>query len=260
MPDDPGRGRERDLTVQARGWARVARASARVHNGPYDPGVNAALFDALEYAATQARLGIRDLVDAYLAGAPELDVHEAWEDVEDYLQRIADVHARNIASEYARVDRALPDWRRRLAIRIAAHDLALATHRAIGAQDERIDATRRAVVEVLDGAQAAGATEEELNSYIAELRVAQCDLAAVVITAAWIAAERALLAQRRATPLPRSAWATVREIADDRGVSVDVVATLIDEGVRRGLLAHDDADGVTRTGAGHKYAERSARH
>ncbi len=207
--------------MQARGWARVARASARVHNDPYDPGVNAALFDAIEYAATQARLGTRDLVDAYLAGAPQLDVHEAWENVEvsaAHRRRTRSEHRQRVRARRPRVARLAP----RLAMRIAAHDLALTTHRAIGAQDERIDVARRAVVEVLDGAQAAGATEEELDSYIAELRVAQCDLAAVIITAAWIAAERAVLAQRRATPLPRSAWATVPEIAADRGVSVDV--------------------------------------
>ena len=76
---------------------------------------------------------------------------------------------------------------------------------------------------------------------------------AVIVTAAWIATERARLAQRRATPLPRLAWATVQEIADDRGVSINVVAPLIDDAVRRGLLEHDDAHGVTVTTAGHEY-------
>jgi len=70
MVSEPDPDRESDLTVQARGWARVARASARVHSDGPAPGVNAVLFDAIEYAATEARLGMRDLVDAYIAGAP----------------------------------------------------------------------------------------------------------------------------------------------------------------------------------------------
>ena len=164
-----------------------------------------------------------------------------------------------LAGKLARIDPALPDWRRRLAMRIAIHDLELAAHRAFGSQDERIDRTRRAVQEDLDGARAADATEDQLDACIAELRIEQCDLAAVVITAMWIAAERARLAQRRATPLPRPAWATVQEIADDRGVSVDIVATHTDEAVRRGLLEHHDARDVTLTAAGHEHAERAAR-
>ena len=137
-------------------------------------------------------------------------------------------------------------------MRIAVHDLALAAHRAFGDQDERIDLTRRAVLEVLEGARAADAPEDELDAYIAELRVEQCDLPAVIVTAAWIAAERARLAQRRATPLPRHAWATVQEIADDRGVSIDIVAPLIDDAVRRGLLV-TTTYGVTVTAAGREY-------
>ena len=93
----------------------------------------------------QARLGIRDLVDAYIAGAPALDMHEAWDDVEGYLERIARVDADSIDSAFASIERALPDWRRQLALRIAAHDLALGAHRVLGGQDERIDVTRRAV-------------------------------------------------------------------------------------------------------------------
>ena len=122
------------------------------------------LFDAIEYAATEARLGMRDLVDAYIAGAPQLDVHEAWDDVEDYLQRIADVHVSKLGSQFTRIDRALPDWHHRLAMRIAAHVLALAAHRALGEQDDRIDLARRAVLEVLDGARAADVSEDERST------------------------------------------------------------------------------------------------
>ncbi|MEJ7784648.1 MAG: hypothetical protein WKF96_07580, partial [Solirubrobacteraceae bacterium] len=79
-----------DHRLNARAWARVARAAAHAH-APESRGVEASreLFDALQFAATAARMDLRELVDAYLAGAPQLDVHEAWTDVEDYLERIA---------------------------------------------------------------------------------------------------------------------------------------------------------------------------
>lgn len=222
------------------------------------PGANAALFDAIEHAATEARLGMGDLVDAYLAGARQLDVHEACDDIEDYLERIARLHTDSVGSTFARIDRALPGWRRRLALRIAAHDLALAAQRAFGEQDERIDRTRRGVLEILEGARAAGASEGELDAYVAELRVEQCDLASVVVTAAWICAERARLAQRRETPLPRPARAAPAEIAEDRGVAVDIVAPLVEDAVRRELLARDLAhDDVTVTAAGREYLART---
>lgn len=248
---DPDRGRYR--SVQARGWARVARASSGAYRDSPGPRANAALFDAIEYAATEARLGMGDLVDAYLVGAPQLDMHEAWEDVEGFLERIARVHAGTLDGAFARIDRALPDWRRRLALRIAAHDLALAAQRAFGDQDERIDITRRAVADVLEGACAADVTEGELDAYIAALRVEQCDLGQVIVTAAWIAGERARLAQRRGNALPRPAWAAVAEIAEDRGVAIEIVAALIDDAVHRGLLAGDGGGGVTVTPTGHEY-------
>jgi hypothetical protein len=75
------------------GGGRVAQASSRVYGDSAGRGSNAQLFDAIAYAATQARLDFGELVDAYLAGAPQLDIHEAWDDVEDYLQRIADADA-----------------------------------------------------------------------------------------------------------------------------------------------------------------------
>ncbi len=68
---------------QAGAWARVARASARVHGARAGaPEANRDLFDAIELAATHGRLDLGELVDAYLAGAPDLDVGEAWGDVE----------------------------------------------------------------------------------------------------------------------------------------------------------------------------------
>jgi len=205
-----------DPRCNARAWARVARTAAQAHApASRSAEANRKLFDALEDAATVARLDLRELVDAYLAGLPELDVHEAWSEVEDYLERIADVQT----SQLHRVV-ALPDWRERLAVRIAAHDLALAAHRLLGDQDEQIERARLAVVEVLDAAAAAGAGQDELDAFVRQLRREQCDVVSVVAAAAWVAGER-----RRAfgSALPEPAWATVAEIAADRGAPVDVV-------------------------------------
>jgi hypothetical protein len=109
MPDARDRDAASDVSLQARGWARVGQASSRVYGDSPGPGSNAQLFDAIAYAATQARLDIGELVDAYLVGAPQLDIHEAWDNVEDYLQPIADVDAHAIAAALARVERALRD-------------------------------------------------------------------------------------------------------------------------------------------------------
>ncbi len=94
----------------ARAWARVARARARVDEAA-GAEANRELFDALEFAATEARLALDELVDAYMAGAPALDLGEAWEDVEEHLQRIATAHKHDLDRVFARIDRALPDWR-----------------------------------------------------------------------------------------------------------------------------------------------------
>jgi hypothetical protein len=140
--------------------ARRARATAAADQPGAGAAANRELFDAIEYAATEGRLDLRDLVDAYTAGAPYLDCSDAWDAVVDYLERISNVQASGIWQAHARVERALPDWRRRLALRIAAHDLALAAHRALGGQDERIEQTRLAVADVLDGARAADAGDD----------------------------------------------------------------------------------------------------
>jgi hypothetical protein len=64
-----------DHRSQARAWARVARAAAHAHDVEHrGAAANRELFDALEFAATEARLDLRDLVDAYAAGARELEV------------------------------------------------------------------------------------------------------------------------------------------------------------------------------------------
>jgi hypothetical protein len=248
---------DHDSTLQARAWARVARGRAHVDRTA-GAAANRELFDALEYAATEARLALDELVDAYIAGAPDLKLSEAWEDVEDYLQRIAAAHEHDLDRAFARIERALPDWRRRLGLRIAAHDLALAAHHVAGDQDERIDLARRAVAEVLEGARAAGATERELDAHIAELRVEQCDLLAAIAAAAWIASERARLATTRSAALPALAWATPSEVAEHRGVPVDVVEPLLEDALQRGLL-HGHERGVAITAAGHEYLSEATR-
>ncbi|MCA1678108.1 MAG: hypothetical protein LC790_06655 [Actinobacteria bacterium] len=115
---------------QARAWARVARATAAAEQPGAGAAANRELFDAIEHAATDGRLDLRDLVDAYTAGVPHLDFSDAWDAVVDYLERISSVQASGIWQAHARVERALPDWRRRLGLRIAAHDLALAARSA----------------------------------------------------------------------------------------------------------------------------------
>jgi hypothetical protein len=54
-----------DHRSQAWAWARVARAAARAHDVEQrGAAANRELFDALQFAATGARLDLRDLVDA----------------------------------------------------------------------------------------------------------------------------------------------------------------------------------------------------
>lgn len=239
-----------DPRFSARAWARVARAAAQAH-APASRSAEASreLFDALEHAATVARLDLRELVDAYLAGVPELDLHEAWTEIEEYLERIADLQGLQLHRVVA-----LPEWRERLTVRIAAHDLVLAAHRVLGDQDEQIERTRLAVVEVLDAAGAAGATKDELDAFLLQLRSEQCDLVSVVAAAAWVSGERA-----RAHPvgLPAPAWATIEEIARDRGAPVDVVQALVSKALQRRLLASEPGRGVTVTAAGHAYNARA---
>jgi hypothetical protein len=192
------------------------------------------------------------------AGARELDLSDAFNDVEGYLQRIADVQQLTVSTSFARAERALPDWRRQLALRIAAHDGALSAHRALGGQEERIDQARLAVAEVLDGAGGADANDEEIDAFIHQLRIEQCDLVSVLSTAAWLTAERARLAHQRAITLPGLAWATAQEIADDRSVPLDIVEGLVDDALDRGLLAAPTPRGLVMTAAGREHIEHEA--
>ena len=110
----------------------------------------------------------------------------------------------------------LPEWRERLAVRIAAHDLTLAAHRMLGDQDEQIE---RARVAVLDAAAAAGVGQDELDAFVRQLRSDQCDVVSVIAAASWVAGERA---RAVGSALPGPAWATVDDIARDRGAPIDV--------------------------------------
>ena len=97
-----------DHRSQARAWARVARGAADAHDVERSgPEANRELLDALEFAATDARLDPRDLVDAYAPGARELDVSDAFDAVEEYLERIADVQELILSAAFARARRAL---------------------------------------------------------------------------------------------------------------------------------------------------------
>jgi hypothetical protein len=114
-----------------------------------------------------------------------------------------------------------------------------------------------AVADVLDGAHAADASDEEIDAYIRQLRVEQCDLLSVLTSAAWLAAERARLAQQRNISLPAPAWATPEEIAEDRGAPLDLIERLVDDALRRGLLTAAARRRVVLTAAGRDYAQRA---
>lgn len=239
-----------DNRLNAQAWARVASTAADVYGARgTEPGVNAALFDAIEFAATVAKLDLAELVDAYLAGAPHLDVSAAWKDVEDLLRRVTSVQE----LELHRVV-ALPEWRERLAVRIAAHDIALAAHRMLGDQGEQIERARLAVVEVLDGAAAAGASQDELDTFMRQLRTEQCDVVSVVAAAAWLATERA---RAFGMALPAPAWATPDEIAQDCGAPGEVVQARVDDALARGLL-RSEPRGLTVTPTGHDHIAQAA--
>jgi hypothetical protein len=130
----------------------------------------------------------------------------------------------------------------------------IASNKLRGCDDDRL----LAVVDVLEGARAADASEDELDAFIARLRVEQCDLVAVIAAAAWIAAERARLATSRSIALPASAWATPSEVAEHRGVPVDVVKPLFEDALQRGLLLGHDR-GIAVTAAGHDHLAQATR-
>ena len=174
---------------------------------------------------------------------------ELFDALEDYLERIADLQGMQLHRVVA-----LPEWRERVTVRIAAHDLALAAQRMLGDQDEQIERARLAVVEVLDAAAAAGAGQDELDAFVRQLRSDQCDIVSVIAAAAWVSGER-----RRAfgSALPEPAWATVHEIARDRGAPVEIVQPHVDDALARGLL-QAGARGVTVTSAGQQHTQRAA--
>ena len=60
---------------------------------------------------------------------PNSSLSEAWEEIEEKLSHIAEIHELDLKQTFDDLAHALPDWRRRLALRVAAHDLALAGQR-----------------------------------------------------------------------------------------------------------------------------------
>jgi hypothetical protein len=101
-------------------------------------------------------------------------------------------------------------------------------------------------------ARAVDASEDELDAFVRQLRIDHCDLTSVITSAAWLAVERARLAQLRSLVLPAPSWATTAEIADDRGAPLDHVTPLVDGALERGLLV-PHARGVVVTQAGHQH-------
>ena len=78
--------------------------------------------------------------------------------------------------------------------------------------------------------------------------------APLIAAAAWVAGERACAF---GSALPEPAWATVDEIAADRGAPVDVVQARVDDALARGLL-QASVRGLVVTPAGRRHTERAA--
>lgn len=243
---------------QAGPWARLASAAyeaeyRRAHRPGCSPQLERELQAAVAAAATHARMGWREMLGAYLAGAPGLDVSEARERLEDYLEVAARNDVIDVNQHHRDAPHTLPDWPRRLARLVAEHDQALAAHGPEGAEDER-----RAVASFLDAAAAAGVSQQLLDLCLRWQRIADCDLRSVLAAAAAIADERARLAVRRGQTLPDEPWATDDEIARHRGVARDVARELVDHAVSRGLLQRVPDRGVTITVAGRAYISPAA--
>jgi hypothetical protein len=106
-------------------------------------------------------------------------------------------------------------------------------------------------------AQAAGVLEALLDlPGLMHAPVEHGDLVSVITSAAWLAAERARLAQQRGLTLPGASWATTAAITDDRGASLDPAASPVGDALKRGLLALHER-GVVVTSAGHEHVLRA---
>lgn len=236
---------ELDRRSQARAWARVARAAAHAYDVAGSAvTANRELFDAIEFAATDARLELLDLVDAYAAGARGLALRSVRR-----RRGLPAPHRRRPTARPVRHVRA----RRARAARLAPPAGAATRHRAGRAPrarrpEDRIEQARLAVADILDGAGAAD--DQEIDTFIRQLRIEQCDLLSVLTAAAWLAAQRARLARQRDITLPGPAWATPQEIADDRGAPLDLVEQLVDDALRQGLLTAPTPRHVVLTPAG----------
>ncbi|MEJ7785995.1 MAG: hypothetical protein WKF96_14410 [Solirubrobacteraceae bacterium] len=87
-----------------------------------------------------------------------------------------------------------------------------------------------------------------------QLRTDQCDVVSVVAAASWVAGERR---RRFGSALPQPAWATVDEIAADRGAPLDVVQARVDDALQCGLL-QTCGRGLVVTPDGERHTERAA--
>jgi hypothetical protein len=244
------------LGEQAR--ARVARAAARVAGCDDDPEREAQreLYDAVAFAATEARLDLRELIDAYGQGVPEVAFSDAWDAVEDCMDEVAFLSWYRVAAACQDAARVAPDWRGRLRLAIVAHNLALVVYRARGFHYDRVEQMRLQLAAVLTETTAAGVDREDLLKTICVLQTQECTVLHVLAAAAWFGALRV---SRRRNPFGRRWWATPLEIARDRVVPLPVVRALIDDAHRRGFVSTGRHGRVSVTPAGHAYLKRTAR-
>jgi hypothetical protein len=158
--------------LQEQTRARVARAAARVAGCDDDPEREAQreLRDAVAFAATEARLDLRELIDAYGEGAPQVAFNDAWDAVEDCMDEVAFLSWDRVGAACQDTARVLPDWRGRLRLAIAAHNLALVAYRARGVQYDRVEQMRLQLAAVLIEPVAGGVDREDVLTTICVLQ------------------------------------------------------------------------------------------
>lgn len=126
-------------------------------------------------------------------------------------------------------------WRRRLRARVSRHDLAQAIERfAVDADVAlRTENARGAVLEAIDEARAAGASDAEIDAELAAYRVEEFDLEAFIADVTMIVRSREL----RHSAFGRG-WATLSEVARRAGVDKTLARDRYTEALRLGLV-HD---------------------
>jgi len=126
-------------------------------------------------------------------------------------------------------------WRRRLRARVSLHDLAQAGEQLADDADAvlRTEKARAALLEGIDEALAAGASEAEIDVELGAYRAEAFDVHAFVADVTLIARSRELR-----HPEVGRGWATVGEVARRAGVGEALVRDRYIEALRLGLV-HD---------------------